>query len=553
MSSLRILRSRIARPSLALFGGFLIALSLPPWGWWPLAFAGVIAFEVSLGEKPTRKQRFGYGWLFGIAWMAMGMGWMWQLTVPGYIAAASVFAAFHGLAALVAPTGILRVIGRPLAHTLVEALRFSFPFGGVPLASLGISQVAGPLGGSARVIGVIGITWMVFQVGMSLAGPSPAVPAMAKRRRPGAKGSPNGVVALLLVGFVAVVATFAPDGEATGETLDVAAVQGGGEQGTRAIDVPSMIVTDRHLEATRTIEPDEQLDMVLWPENVVDINDEPFEGSDVHALIAAEAERLGVPIVVGSTEDAATTGRGDPGQVTNAQVVIAPDGTIVDRYDKVRRVPFGEYVPLRGLLEALGAPVDQVPTNAVPGTTPAYVDLPSGTRIAVVISWEVFFAGRAREGVKAGGELIANPTNGASYTGTIVQTQQVASSRLRAIETGRWLVQVSPTGFSEFVSPSGEVSQRTSVGEQEVIRAEIELRTGNTWYTNIGDGPIIVLLLLVFAVVWWRAWPRDERGRLRRLRRRSHLDDEGDRSVVDELDAHVGAEPAGRDSGSVTA
>ncbi|HEY3485124.1 MAG TPA: hypothetical protein VGK49_07060, partial [Ilumatobacteraceae bacterium] len=164
MSSLRIFRSRIARPSLALFGGFLIALSLPPWGWWPLAFAGVIAFEVSLGEKPTRKQRFGYGWLFGIAWMAMGMGWMWQLTVPGYIAAASVFAAFHGLAALVAPTGILRVIGRPLAHTLVEALRFSFPFGGVPLASLGISQVAGPLGGSARVIGVIGITWMVFQV-----------------------------------------------------------------------------------------------------------------------------------------------------------------------------------------------------------------------------------------------------------------------------------------------------------------------------------------------------------------------------------------------------
>ena len=64
-----------------------------------------------------------------------------------------------------------------------------------------------------------------------------------------------------------------------------------------------------------------------------------------------------------------------------------------------------------------------------------------------MISWEVFFGGRAREGVKHGGEVLLNPTNGASYTGTIVQTQQVASSRLRAIETGRWLVQAAPTGL----------------------------------------------------------------------------------------------------------
>ena len=131
------------------------------------------------------------------------------------------------------------------------------------------------------------------------------------------------------------------------------------------------------------------------------------------------------------------------------------------------------------------------------------MELPDGTRLGVVISWEVFFGGRAREGVKHGATALLNPTNGASYTGTIVQTQQVASSRLRAIETGRWLVQVAPTGFSEFVSPDGDVIDRTAVGERAVIRHRIELRTGRTWYVEIGDGPWIVALGAVLLLSLW--------------------------------------------------
>ncbi len=130
------------------------------------------------------------------------------------------------------------------------------------------------------------------------------------------------------------------------------------------------------------------------------------------------------------------------------------------------------------------------------------IELPDGTRLAVVISWEVFFGGRAREGVKNGGQAILNPTNGASYTGTIVQTQQVASSRLRAIETGRWLVQVSPTGFSELVTPDGDVIDRTAVSERAIVRGTIELRTGRTWYVNLGDAPFIAALVLVFGGSW---------------------------------------------------
>jgi apolipoprotein N-acyltransferase len=118
-------------------------------------------------------------------------------------------------------------------------------------------------------------------------------------------------------------------------------------------------------------------------------------------------------------------------------------------------------------------------------------------QLATVISWEVFFGGRAREGVVDGATIIINPTNGASYTGTIVQSQQVASSRLRAIETGRWVAQAAPTGFSAVIDNDGNVLQRTSVSEQRVLYADVELRTGNTWYTQLGDGPLIWLLVVV--------------------------------------------------------
>ena len=323
----------------------------------------------------------------------------------------------------------------------------------MPLASLGISQASGPFAGVVRIGGVILLTWVVFQGGFALG-------VLARRLAGSTADVRLAVAGLLAAAAVTAVSTVAPRGHGTGVLLDVAAVQGGGEQGTRADDVPSALVTQRHVEATRSIAPDDELDLVLWPENVVDVT--RFAGSPELAAVAGEAARLGVPISVGVTEDVP----GDDERFTNAQVIVTPDGEVTSRYDKVRRVPFGEFVPLRGLLDALGAPVDQVPHDAVPGSAPAYLDLPDGTRLGVVISWEVFFGGRARDGVREGAELVINPTNGASYSGTIVQTQQIASSRLRALETGRWVVQAAPTGFSAFVSPDGDVDQRTGVGER---------------------------------------------------------------------------------------
>lgn len=502
-------RASASAAALALGAGFLVALSLPPWGFWPLAVVGVVLFEVSLGESPTRRTRWWRGVLFGAAWLAPGMGWMWFLTAPGYVVVALLFAGLHGLAAMVAPTGPWRVIGRPAAHALVEALRLVVPFGGVPLATVAIGQAGGPLLGVARVGGVILLTWLVFQLGFALAGPSPYVPASVRRRR-GARPQYHGAVAFAAVLVVLVLAAVAPDGRDTGRTLRVAIVQGGGPQGTLAIETNSRDVVERHLAATATIEPG-TADLVLWPENVIDVA--VFTESQELQEIAAEARRIGAPFAVGITEDVPPSPGDELGGFLNAQVVVDTDGAVISRYEKVRRVPFGEYVPLRDLLSSLGAPVDQIPRDAIAGTGPAVLDLPDDTRLAVAISWEIFFGSRVRDGVGHGGELVVNPTNGSSYTGTILQTQQVASSRLRAVETGRWVAQAAPTGFSAFVDPDGGVHQRTAVSEQAVIVQEVALRSGTTWYQSLGNAPFWLLLLAVLGasvVVPRRAARRDE-------------------------------------------
>ncbi len=293
-----------ARLGAAVAGGTLIAFSMPPWGFWPLAFVGVAVFERSLDDDLSRRRRAVFGFAFGLPWMLLGLGWMWFLTAPGYLVASMLFAGLHAGAAALAPSGPWRTVGRPAAHTLAEATRMFIPFGGVPLATLGISQASGPLLGMARVGGVVLVTWVVFQVGFALAGPAPAIPALAARQRPGATGQPQGLVALLGVAVLVALTAIAP----TGSNRDVpparvAAVQGGGVQGSSALDVPSASVTEAHLVATASIEPSDDLDLVVWPENGIDVNDMPFVDSDAFDAIVVQAARLGVPISAGVTID----------------------------------------------------------------------------------------------------------------------------------------------------------------------------------------------------------------------------------------------------------
>jgi apolipoprotein N-acyltransferase len=464
--------------------GVLVAASMPPWGWWPLAFVG-LAWYARLAVRQRDASPFSTAFLFGLGWFAPSTAWMWFLTAPGWIVAVALFAAFHAVAAVVAariaaPDDASHRIALVACHALAETTRLSVPFGGVPIATLAIGQAESPLARLAPWGGVIMIGMATLWL------------AMGPRRA-------RAVVMLAVLGFV--LAPLADRTSASGQ-VRIAIVQGGGEQGTHAVDTDPREPFERHLSATRAIAPDAARDVVLWPENVINVTARGvFDGSREHREVAAEAQRLGVPFVVGITEDAGGA------FFTNAQVVVMPNGEIVDRYDKVRRVPYGEYVPLRPLLASVGAPVDMVPRDARAGDGRGYLDVPvrdGDLRMAVAISWEVFFGGRVNEGVTDGAAVVVNPTNGSSYTWTILQTQQVASSTLRAREQGRWVVQSSPTGFSGVISPGGTVSDRVGIGERRVVEQTVPLREGRTVYSRLGNAPYIWALLAVLGVMVMR-------------------------------------------------
>jgi len=160
-------------------------------------------------------------------------------------------------------------------------------------------------------------------------------------------------------------------------------------------------------------------------------------------------------------------------------------------YDKVHRVPFGEYIPARSLIEHL-ADVSDVPRDATVGHGPAVVDTPVG-RLGVVISYEVFFPERARSAIRAGGRLLLVPTNASSYRDAQVPAQEVAVARLRAIETGRWVVQAAPTGYSAIVDHRGTVHAQGGLGGPAVLQAGVDLRHGRTPFVALGPAPWLLL------------------------------------------------------------
>jgi len=187
------------------------------------------------------------------------------------------------------------------------------------------------------------------------------------------------------------------------------------------------------------------------------------------------------------------------GRFRNQAVAWGPDGRIVATFDKVHRVPFGEYIPGRGVISHL-ADVSLVPADAIAGHGPGLLLTPAGP-LGVVISYEVFYDGRARSGIRAGGQVLLVPTNAASYSTSQVPSQEMAATRLRALETGRDALQASPTGFSALVDHNGRVVARTTLGRRQVLTGTIEARSGQTLFVRFGDRPVLFLAaaILLFA------------------------------------------------------
>ena len=462
--------------ALAVLAGLLLAASTPPWGFWPLAFAGIALLDHVL-DGAGGFVRFRRAWLVWFSLFLPSLFWMKDLTLPGYVIASISYAGFLAAGTMLAPTGPGRFLAYPGGVMLAEWVRWRWPFGGVPLSNLAIGQVAGPLAPILRLGGALFVVGITVAVGAAL--------AAAWKRTPRASVTLAVVVALAWVG-----AAVAPDGSSTGRYLDVALVQGGGPQGTRAATTEPGIVFERHLAASEEVPSG--LDLVLWPEDVVDV--QRLTGSEEENELQALARRLEAPLLIGAVEDEGSDA------FHNWAVVYDGSGEELGRYEKVERVPFGEWVPLRSFLEPVAG--DALPQrDAQVGTGPAVIDTPAG-RLGVSISWEIFFGERARSAINDGGQILVNPTNGASFTGTQVQTQQVANSRMRAIENGRWVTQIAPTGFSAVVTPDGDVLQRTAVSEREVLYDRVELRTGRTIYTRTGDLLALVLAAMSLGAGW---------------------------------------------------
>lgn len=466
--------ARGRRLGMSALGGVACALSVAPFGWWPLALLGCALLCAQLGGAPAR-HRIGAGVAFGAGLYGIGLAWVKEFTVPGM----AIFMAFvsiqTGVFAALVPPGRYRFAAFPAALVAAEWFRSVWPFGGLPLSGIDLGQAGSPLlpavalGGRLLLVGVVGAG------GAALA-------AVAARRWVPAALTFAAMVGLPLAGALG------PGGRAVG-TLRVAVVQGGGPRGIPAAEANAAAVFAAHLTASSRVRP--PVDLVLWPEDVVDVAG--FAGSPEQAALSALARRLRATIVAGVVEDVA------PRHFRNFAVAVGPSGEVLDRYEKVQRVPFGEYFPFRPLLERFAA----IPSSdALAGPRRPGLLRTSAGPVAVVISYEVFFEDRARSGVAADGEVLLVPTNASSFTTSQMPAQELAAARLRARQTGRDVLQAAPTGFSAVIDHRGRVRAHTDLGRRQVLQATVSRRVGQTPYTRMGDLPVLLTVAALLAGSW---------------------------------------------------
>ncbi len=514
-------RGGVALPAVA--AGVGLALSLPPWGFWVFAFpaAGLLWWRLAGLRSRTR---LWAGWLAGLGCYVPGLMFARAFTLLGAAVLIATEAVFVGVACLAVPRGPVwaRALAFPAAMTLAEAARQGWPFGGLPIGGVFLGQADGPLLGTARLGGPLALTALVYLGGVALGAAGTAVALAVRDHRrvaefrrtaddPTAPAPWRGAVAGLgsLVGVAAVAvaavlgtgvaAAHAPDGGASVGAVTAAAVQGGGQRGFRKSQVDPATVLAAAVAATDQLArhtAGRPLGLVLWPEDVVSL-DGPLDGSAEEAALSALARRLGSTLVVGVTETLSDAA------FRNEVVAFGPDGTVVSRYEKVHRVPFGEYVPYRSVFARLGD-LSAVPRDAVPGTGTGLLRTPAGP-LGAMISFEVFYADRGRTPVRAGAELLVVPTNTSSYATGQIPTQEIAASEVQAVQQGRDLLQAAPTGFSAWVTNRGTLLARSTLGVRQVVPAVLQRRVGRTLYVRLGDTPVLLASGVALVAGWWLA------------------------------------------------
>jgi apolipoprotein N-acyltransferase len=301
------------------------------------------------------------------------------------------------------------------------------------------------------------------------------------------------VAALTVLGALLPTGVAGPAG-----TRQVALVQG---------DVPGVFLTwergeifDLHVRETERlvdrIQQGEvpQPDAVLWPENATDID--PFHDARVRGGIESLAAALDAPILVGGIFDGPTVDT-----AYNAGVVWEEGGP-GERYVKRMLVPYGEYVPFRRALGGIVPRFDRdIPRDMLPGDRSGALRVSDFT-VGDTICWDIAYDGIVRETVKAGAQVLVVQTSNASFTGTSQPAQQWDISRLRAIETGRWVLVPSTNGISGIADASGSVKSRAPLHEPATLSADVPLAGGLTPALRFG-GWLELLIGVLGALGWW--------------------------------------------------
>ena len=454
-----------------------------------LGVAGLIVLARRLANARKRLV-LATGAVFGLAFMGPLIWWMNAVSNGAYIALVLAETAFFGVIML-ALRAACRLRLWPLWGAAVWALgetaRGSLPFSGFPWGRLAHTAIDTPFAPYARLLGMPGTTAVLFVVATMV-----VVLATAKTWRARVLAV-SVVAALTLLGVLLPTGVAGPSG-----SRQVALVQG---------DVPGVFLTwergeifDLHVSETRRlvqrIQRGEvpQPDAVLWPENATDVD--PFHDAGVRGEIESLAAALKAPILVGGLFDGPTVDT-----AYNAGVVWDTDGP-GERYVKRKVVPYGEYVPFRGALNGLVPRFDRdIPRDMLPGEEPGALRI-GGFTVGDTICWDIAYDGIVRETVDRGAQMLVVQTSNASFTGTSQPEQQWNISRLRAIETGRWVMVPSTNGISGIADASGHTVARAPLHEPATLSADVPLAGGSTPALRIG-GWLELLLGVLGAAAWW--------------------------------------------------
>jgi apolipoprotein N-acyltransferase len=517
----RLRLARLLRLLAAVASGALLAAAFPPLDLGPLALVALVPLLLAV-ETTRPRNAAGLGYLAGLTFFGLHLLWIAQfLSWTGAVAwlawaalsgvEAAFVAAFSALVPATRPLGAWRLAVLPACWAALELVRAYHPLGGFPWGLLATSQhQAGPLLPLARVVGGFGLAAVLVAVNLAVAFWLRALlaGAPAGRRRTLALAGLPLLVAGLLGARLAVPDPPAP----AGRPLDVVVVQAG-ERGGHGLaqGASTEEVFDNHVKRTETLAltPGPPPDLVVWGEGAADAD--PLTDPDRMAKVTKAAAAVKAPILLG-----ATTVLDDSHRATEG-LLITPQGRLAGRYQKRRLVPFGEFVPFGSVLgQLIPATREGVPYDKVPGRRlePLPID---GVRVGPLICWESAYPSDARQLTRDGAQLLLVMTNNASFGTGAGPRQHLAAGQLRAVETGRTIVQAAVTGISAVIEPTGATRQETGLYTQAVLRAKVPPRGAETPYVRWGRGieaalvGLAVVGVLLAGVAWRRRAASEER------------------------------------------